>query len=318
MLKTIDVVIPVYNDGDLVPGCVLALSDLRSDVANMDCALNLIFVDDGSQDATWNQIVEASEEKWISGIKLSRNYGKEAAILAGIRDSQADAVIPFDVDLQDPPLVIVSLVKEWISGHKMVVAQRNNRDTDTYLKKQSAKFFYWFYNIIAEYPIPKNVGDFRIIDSSIFKNLDHISDTKLFMKEVFTYIGKADSSVDFSRPKSQRKDLPTQNFGKLLSLAETALISAGPKLFRKILGMTMLIDTIILTYALFIAAQWLFGDLPFNGFATLVLLNTFYFVTLLSLLSVIGLVSTHALSESKRRPSFFIEDRTNSEILGED
>jgi hypothetical protein len=131
------------------------------------------------------------------------------------------------------------------------------------------------------------------------------------MKEVFTYIGKVDASVEFSRPKSQRIDEPSQNLGKLLSLAETALISAGPKLFRKILGMTMLIDIVILGYASFIGAQWLFGDLPFNGFATLVILNTFYFVTLLSLLSVIGLVSTHALSESRRRPSFFIEARTN-------
>jgi hypothetical protein len=131
------------------------------------------------------------------------------------------------------------------------------------------------------------------------------------MKEVFTYIGKVDASVEFSRPKSQRIDEPAQNLGKLLSLAETALISAGPKLFRKIIGLTMLIDIIILGYASFIATQWLFGDLPFNGFATLVILNTFYFMTLLSLLSVIGLVSTHALSESKRRPSFFIEGRTN-------
>jgi polyisoprenyl-phosphate glycosyltransferase len=310
VLKSVDVVVPVYNDGDLVLGCVAALRDLQSEIANLGCTLNLIFVDDGSQDASWSKILVASQEKWISGIKLSRNYGKEAAILAGIRGSQADAVIPFDVDLQDPPLVIISLVKEWISGNKMVVAQRNNRDADTFFKRQSAKFFYWFYNRIAENPIPKNVGDFRIIDSSIFKNLNHISDTKLFMKEVFTYIGKIDSSVDFSRPKSQRKEEPTQNFGKLLSLAETALISAGPKLFRKILGMTMVVDIIILGYASFITAQWLFGDLPFNGFATLVLLNTFYFVTLLSLLSVIGLVSTHALSESKRRPSFFIEATT--------
>ena len=311
MPKAIDVIIPVYNDGGLVLGCVGALSDLRIDIANLDCSLNIIFVDDGSKDQSWGRIIDASKEKWVRGIKLSRNYGKEAALLAGIRDSQAEAIIPFDVDLQDPPNVIVALVSEWVSGNKMVVARRTNREADTLFKRQSAKFFYWVYNKIAENPIPKNVGDFRIIDRSLFKNLDHIHDSKLFMKEVFTYIGKVDASVEFSRPKSQRIDEPSQNLGKLLSLAETALISAGPKLFRKILGMTMLIDIVILGYASFIGAQWLFGDLPFNGFATLVILNTFYFVTLLSLLSVIGLVSTHALSESRRRPSFFIEARTN-------
>ena len=309
--KTVDVIIPVYNDGDLVLGCVGALSDLRTNLTNLDCSLNVIFVDDGSRDQSWNRIVRASDEEWIRGIKLSRNYGKEAAILAGIRDSRAEAVIPFDVDLQDPPLVITALVREWMSGSKMAVAQRTNREADSFFKRQSAMFFYWFYNKIAENPIPKNVGDFRIIDRSVFKNLDHIHDSKLFMKEVFTYIGKVDASVEFRRPKSQRIAQPTQSLGKLMSLAETALISAGPKLFRKILGMTMLVDIIILVYASFIAAQWLFGDLPFNGFATLVILNTFYFVTLLSLLSVIGLVSTHALSESKKRPSFFIEARTN-------
>lgn len=309
--KTVDVVIPVYNDGDLVPGCVKALSELQADFASLGCIVNVVFVDDGSKDQSWRNIVEASKEKWIRGIKLSRNFGKEAAVLAGIRDSHAEAVIPFDVDLQDPPSVITALVREWISGNKMVVAQRTNRDSDTFFKRQSAKFFYWFYNKIAENPIPQNVGDFRIIDRSIFKNLDDISDTKLFMKEVFSYIGKVDASVDFSRPKSQRANEPAQSLGKLLSLAETALISAGPKLFRKILGITILIDMIILGYALFISIQWAIGELPFNGFATLVLLNTFYFISLLSLLSVIGLVSTHALSESKRRPSFFIEEKTN-------
>ena len=308
--KSIDVVVPVYNDCDLVQGCVGALSELRADIAGLDCSLNIIFVDDGSKDQSWDKILKASEENWISAIKLSRNYGKEAAILAGIRESHAEAVIPFDVDLQDPPGVILSLIKEWISGHKMVVARRSNREADTFFKRQSAKFFYWFYNGIAENPIPKNVGDFRIIDRSIFKNLDDVNDSKLFMKEVFAYIGKADATVEFSRPKSQRNKQPTQNMAKLLTLAETALVSAGPKLFRKILGMTILIDIVILGYALFIATQWVFGDLPFNGFATLVILNTFYFVTLLSLLSVIGLVSTHALSESKGRPSFFIEART--------
>jgi glycosyltransferase involved in cell wall biosynthesis len=309
--KTIDVVVPVYNDCELVLGCVEALSDLRPAIAILNCTLNIIFVDDGSTDHSWNKIVEASEEEWIRGIRLSRNYGKEAAILAGIRDSRAEAVIPFDVDLQDPPSVILSLIKEWNAGNKMVVARRTNRESDTFFKRQSAKFFYWFYNIIAENPIPKNVGDFRIIDQSISRNLGHISDSRLFMKEVFAYVGKVDSSVEFTRPKSQRTKEPAQSLEKLLSLAETALISAGPKLFRKILGVTILIDLIILVYASFIAAQWVFGDLPFNGFATLVLLNTFYFVTLLSLLSVIGLVSTHGLSESKKRPSFFIEARTN-------
>ena len=311
MPKTVDVVIPVYNDCDLVQVCVEALSVLRTEVTRLGCTLNLIFVDDGSKDQSWNRICEVSEDNWIRGIKLSRNYGKEAAVLAGIRDSRADAVIPFDVDLQDPPTVIASLIEEWLSGHKMVAARRSNREADTYFKRQSAKLFYWFYNKIAENPIPKNVGDFRIIDKSIFKHLNEIHDSKLFMKEVFTYIGIADAYVEFSRPKSQRRNEPTQNMGKLLVLAETALISAGPKLFRKILGITLLIDTVILCYAFFITVQWVFGNLPFNGFATLVLLNTFYFVTLLSLLSVIGLVASHALSESKRRPSFFIEARVN-------
>jgi glycosyltransferase involved in cell wall biosynthesis len=133
-----------------------------------EVCFDVLFVNDGSRDKTEQLILDAAAERDNIGlINLSRNFGKEAALFAGLRNAKGDAVIPLDVDLQDPPAVIIEMIALWLDGAKVVNARRARRDNDTWLKKQTANVFYRIFNAMAEHPIPRGVGDFRLLDREV-------------------------------------------------------------------------------------------------------------------------------------------------------
>jgi len=182
----ISVIVPVFNEEDTISHFLKrAIQALKAacNVIEADSDFEIVFIDDGSTDKTADQIAAAvRESRKIKMISLSRNFGKDAALTAGLAYAAGDAIIPIDVDLQDPPELIPDMVQKWFSGAKVVNAFRASRSSDGYLKRFTAKAFYSLYNAVTDYKIPHNVGDFRLIDREVVDILLQLPERTRFMK----------------------------------------------------------------------------------------------------------------------------------------
>jgi glycosyltransferase involved in cell wall biosynthesis len=310
-LKIVEIIVPVHNEASSLDTFIKAFQGFK-DSHSQSCTFRLLFVDDGSTDSTPTILADLlSKHSEVRTITLARNYGKESALFAGITLSSADAVIPMDVDLQDPFEVIPQFLAHWEAGAKMVVGKRIDRSDESLMKRTFAHLFYRMYNKFADIVIPENVGDFRLLDREIVERVSQIQEHNKFMKGIFAYVGKVDAEVPYVRPLGQRSESnkPTQTFSKLIKLGEEAFSGSGTKFFRKIFISTIAIDIIFILYALFILYQKIINHLPFQGFASITILVVLSSSVQITLLSFIGIIASKILSESKNRPSYF---KTNS------
>ncbi|WP_246748764.1 glycosyltransferase family 2 protein [Rhizobium setariae] len=199
------IVVPVFNEEETI---VLFLEALDAQTAAIHTALGpggrleVLFVDDGSSDRTVAIIGSlVAERSDIGLICLSRNFGKDAALAAGLAHACGDAIIPMDVDLQDPPEIVPDMVSAWLRGAKVVNARRKMRRSDNWLKRWTATAFYGLYNRLADYPIQDNVGDFRLLDRSVVDVLNGMPERIRFMKGLFSWVGFTQATVEYDRPK---------------------------------------------------------------------------------------------------------------------
>jgi glycosyltransferase involved in cell wall biosynthesis len=166
--KLVSIVAPFYNEGEGVEAFYQAIRGMLDSVP--DTHFEVICVDDGSRDDTLQRLIALIDrDVRFSVIELSRNFGKEAALTAGLDAAKGDAVIPIDADLQDPPELIPALIATWRRGADVVLAQREDRDSDKFLKRNTALLFYRLHNWLSQVQIPENVGDFRLIDKSVLE-----------------------------------------------------------------------------------------------------------------------------------------------------
>lgn len=225
----LSLIVPVLNEQNAVARFVEAVdAAIATSWAGEATAPNLeiIFVDDGSTDATVAAIRALREnDKRIRLIRLSRNFGKEAALSAGLHAAGGDAVVPMDVDLQDPPHVIYDMVKQWEAGARVVNARRVDRSDDSLFKRVTAKLFYKLLNWISDHPIADNVGDFRLLDRSAVVVLNDLTEHCRFNKGLFSWIGFETATVEYARPSRDIGDSKWR-FTRLVSLAIDGITSS--------------------------------------------------------------------------------------------
>lgn len=211
----ISVVVPFYNEAESVP---IFFSKIIPVLRKTDCSFEIVCVNDGSDDSTSERLLEErkshsrSPEHSESGnskeairiVNFSRNFGKDAAITAGIDFAKGRCVVPMDSDLQDPPELIIKMVQKWKEGFEVVLGRRSNRSKDNFWKRLTAKLFYDVYNSIAYYPIPKNVGDFRLMDRKVVDVIKSFPERTRFMKGLFSFAGFKTAYVDYVRPKRKK------------------------------------------------------------------------------------------------------------------
>ncbi len=194
----VSIITPVLNEEDTVKIFVHEIDRTFSDLID---DYEIVFIDDGSIDRTVERIVDQKKTyPSIRLIKLSRNFGKEAALSAGLDYAKGDAVIPMDVDLQDPPEIIPELIRTYETGFDVVLARRIERSTDGLIKKYTAVAFYKIIRKLSTTSIPENVGDFRIISRKVVDSLKRMKETQRFMKGIFSWPGYKTAYVDYSRP----------------------------------------------------------------------------------------------------------------------
>lgn len=195
----LSIVIPVFNEEDAIEtflGQIAEPAAAACRLAGPEMSYELLFVDDGSSDGTYAGLMDARlRHPEIEVVSLSRNFGKDAALTAGLRNARGRAVIPMDVDLQDPPEVLPDLVRHWLAGAEVVNVKRSDRMSDTSSKRISAEWFYRIYNRLAERPIPENVGDFRLLDRMVVEALLEMPERARFMKGLVSWVGFRQETV---------------------------------------------------------------------------------------------------------------------------
>lgn len=194
----ISLVVPLHNEAAAVEALFREVTPVLRSIP--DASYEIICVNDGSTDSTLEKLLAACvDDPCIRVVDLSRNFGKEAALTAGLEEAVGSAVIPFDADLQDPPEAIIRLVTRWREGFDVVLAKRAERCTDTYLKRGTAALFYRMHNAISEMTIPENAGDFRLMSRRVVDALKELPENRRFMKGLFAWVGFRTSQIEYVR-----------------------------------------------------------------------------------------------------------------------
>lgn len=302
--KKISIIVPFYNESESISLFYEAICSIFNQASDLD--FEVICIDDGSKDDTINKLISITEkDSRFNVIELSRNFGKEAALTAGIDKSVGDAVIPIDADLQDPPELILDMIKEWIKGAEIVLARRVDRSSDSFLKRKTAELFYRFHNQFSSIEIPENVGDFRLMDRIAVDALKQIHEKQRFMKGLFAWIGFKTVTIDYVRnPRISGK---TKFSGwKLWNFALEGItsFSATPLKFWTYIGGLGAVITVF--YALFIITRTLIYGVDIPGYASLLVVILFFSCLQLISLGMLGEYIGRIYMETKHRPIYLI------------
>lgn len=309
-MSRISLVIPIFNEAEVVPIFVERTREIRKQILDLlgaGSSIEFVFVNDGSTDGS-RQVIEAhaARDPEIKLINLSRNFGKEAALSAGLQFVKGDAVVPLDVDLQDPPEVVLDMIRQWQAGAQVVNARRTDRSSDGFLKRQSAGSFYWLMRHISDQPVHEHVGDFRLLDRKAVEVLKQLSETTRFNKGLFSWIGFRVATVDYVRPErtaGSTKWKPT----KLWTLALDGITSSTTLPLRIWTYVGGTIAFFAMAYALFLVGYTLAtgGDSP--GYASIMVAVLLLGGLNLLSLGLIGEYLGRVAMEVRRRPLYVVE-----------
>lgn len=272
----------------------------------VDHRFEVICVDDGSRDETLAKLLALIErDSRVRVLELSRNFGKEAALTAGIDASRGDAVIPMDADLQDPPELIARLIEAWLGGADVVLARRTDRSTDSFLKRKTAELFYRVHNRVSSVKIPENVGDFRLLDRVAVEAVKTLPERQRFMKGLFAWIGFKTVTVDYARSPRAAGSGKFSGW-RLWNFALEGITSFSTvplRVWTYIGGLGALMTFL---YAVFIVLRTVIQGIEVPGYASL--LVAVLFLGSLQLLSV-GLLGEYIgriYLETKQRPVYVV------------
>lgn len=302
--RLLSIVAPFYNEGD---GVDLFFSRIAAVLAPMsDYDLEFICVDDGSSDQTLSRLIAAAERyPRVTVIELSRNFGKEAALTAGIDAARGDAVIPIDADLQDPPELIPTLLSHWSGGAEVVLARRADRRSDGFLKRKTAELFYRAHNRISSVKIPENVGDFRLMDRTVVEALKSLPERQRFMKGLFAWVGFRTAVVEYVRAPRAVGSTKFSSF-KLWELAVEGFtsFSIAPLKVWTYVGATGALLTSL--YGSYIVLRTLIFGRDVPGYASLLVAVLFMGSIQLMSVGLLGEYIGRIYLESKQRPVYLV------------
>jgi glycosyltransferase involved in cell wall biosynthesis len=301
----ISIVTPFFNEGVGVLHFYQTLTHSLDNLTDFD--FEIICIDDGSKDETLSHLIDSSKkDPRIIVLELSRNFGKEAAMSAGIDEAKGDCVIPIDADLQDPPSLISIMLKEWQKGAEVVLAKRIDRSTDSFMKRKTAEIFYRLHNALSSLKIPENVGDFRLMDRVVVDALKKLPERQRFMKGLFAWVGFNTVTIEYIR---EARFAGSSKFSswKLWNFAIEGVTSFSLVPLKVWTYLGFLGSLFATFYATFIIIRtWIFGiDLP--GYASLLVVMLFFGSLQLMSLGIIGEYIGRIYFESKQRPLYIIK-----------
>lgn len=305
MQPLISVVVPMYNESAVLD---ILFQRLIPVLQNINPAWEVVCVNDGSSDDTLPRLRGwAKHEPRIRYISLSRNFGKEAALTAGLDAARGKAVIPLDADLQDPPELIPDLVAKWSEGWRVVLATRVSREGEGWFKRFTAAAFYRFMGMITPFDLPPNTGDFRLMDASVVEVIRHMPERTRMMKGLFAWAGFKPAVVYYQRPPREG-GMPKQNWRMLWRLAKDGVFSFTTLPLRLSTYVGALISLGAFGYGMYIIIQTLIHGVQTPGYASLMVVMLFTGGLQLLSLGIIGEYVGRTYRESKHRPLYVVEE----------
>ncbi|MFK8011206.1 MAG: glycosyltransferase family 2 protein [Marinicellaceae bacterium] len=303
-MKNLQIIVPVFNEQEVVD---LFYEEIKQILQNCDVNWTILFVDDGSTDGTVQHLEFLQHKDDRLGIlSLSRNFGKEYALTAGLDHADADVVVVIDVDLQDPPELIPQMLNYWTEGYDVVYATRKKREGETLIKKTTASWFYRLINSMSKIDIPKDTGDYRLLDIKAVKAINKLRESNRFMKGLFAWIGYKQKAIYFDR-KQRIAGTTKWSMRKLFSFALDGITSFSyvPLKFATWIGVSVALFSFI--YGLIVIAKTLiFGnDLP--GYPSLMVVILFLGGIQLMALGIIGEYLGRLFEENKQRPLYLVD-----------
>jgi polyisoprenyl-phosphate glycosyltransferase len=308
---TLSLIVPVKDEEEAIGPFVERVVPLL-DRLFPDCAApgwEILFVDDGSGDATLAVIHQAHRrDPRIRALSLSRNFGKEAALSAGLDHVSGQAVVPIDVDLQDPPEAISDMLAKWREGYEVVYGVRRNRHSDSLPKRLTADLYYRAHNYLSDDKIPEHAGDFRLLDRSVVDVIRAMPERNRFMKGLFAWGGFRQAAVEYNRAPRQAGQTKF-HYWRLWTLALDGITSASTMPLRiwSYVGVTIAIFSLL--YAIAVVVRTLVFGIQVPGYPSLMVAILFFGGLQLISLGVLGEYVGRILTETKRRPIYVVRTK---------
>ncbi|BBO91708.1 glycosyl transferase [Desulfosarcina ovata subsp. ovata] len=300
----LSIIVPVFNEQEVLREFHSRLSAALVS-AQVD-EIEILFVNDGSTDETLGILREmARTDQRIQVIDLSRNFGKEAAMTAGLEFASGDAAVIIDADLQDPPELIPQMVEEWRNGFDMVYMRRLSRQSETWLKKTSASAFYWLMGLIGRVQVPENVGDFRLLSRRAIDALNRMLERTRFMKGLFAWIGFPAKEIAYHREPRQAGKTKW-NYWQLWNFALEGFTSFTITPLKLASYVGVLTSLASLLYGLFVFLKTLLTGDPVPGYPSLIVVIAFLGGLQLLALGIIGEYLGRMFIEAKQRPLYLV------------
>ncbi len=314
-MKKISIIIPAYNEEESLPYLYERLTKLLNKIENYE--FEILFINDGSKDKTLDIIKEyRKKDNRFSYVNLSRNFGKEVAMIAGLDYAVGDAVVFMDADLQDTPELLPELIKYWEEGYDDVYAKRRTRDGETFLKKFTSKMYYKVLQKVTNIEIQKDTGDFRLLDRRCVNALKKLRESQRCSKSMFSWIGYKKKEVLFDRePRVAGKT--KWNYKKLIDLAIDGITSftTSPLRISTYISIPTFITLVI--YFIYVIAKSCIIHEPIQAFQAIILLDLFFFGVIILLIGIIGEYLGRIFNETKNRPLYFVDEYNDIKEMNE-
>jgi dolichol-phosphate mannosyltransferase len=299
------IVIPIYNEEESFPDLVKRLTEVME---LLDGPAEVVLVDDGSKDASYQLMLMANaEDARFKALQLSRNFGHQVAITAGMDAASGKAVIIMDADLQDPPQVILELAAKWQEGYEVVYAVRAQREGETKFKRFSASLFYKVLHRMAEIDQPVDVGDFRLVDRKALDAFLSMRESNRYVRGMFSWIGFRQVAVPYTRA-SRKAGTSKYPLRKMIGLAANGVLSFSTAPLRFAIGAGVIMAVASVGYGLLAIALKLAG-LPYvPGYASLLVTITFLSGVQLMVIGMVGQYVARVYDEARGRPLYLIRE----------
>ncbi|MEO5949576.1 MAG: glycosyltransferase family 2 protein [Candidatus Saccharimonas sp.] len=306
MKKLISILIPAYNEEEVLDMLYERLDKLAKE--NDDYTFEFVFVNDGSRDGTLS-ILQAYAERdpRMAYINLSRNFGKEIAMIAGFDHVKGDAMVIIDADLQDPPELIPQMIKYWEEGYDDVYAKRRSREGESCFKKKTSTWYYHLLQKSTRIPIQRDTGDFRLLDRRAIEALKEFRESERYTKGMFSWIGFKKKEILYDRDP-RAAGTTKWNYAKLIDLAIDGITSFTTAPLRITTLVGAVISLVAFVYILYLLIRPLFGVPTGGGYSSIMAVVLFIGGVQLLSLGVIGEYIGRIFNESKRRPLYFVEE----------
>ena len=303
--EMISVVAPAYNESENVE---LFYTTMKEVLEKVTSKWEIICVNDGSKDDTLEKLLAVHEkDARVKVINLSRNFGKEVALTAGLDHAKGDAIVPIDIDLQDPPELIEDMVRLWKEGNDVVYATRIKRDGESFIKKLTASMFYRLIEKISHVEIPRDTGDYRLIDRKVLKELKQLRETHRFMKGLFSWVGYKQVSLPYNRLARNAGDT-TFNYWKLWNFAIEGITSFSIAPLQIAMYLGIFASFFAFIYTIIIVGKTLIFGADVPGYPSMMVTILFFGGVQLMSIGILGEYIGRIYNEVKQRPLYIIQE----------